>query len=591
MKLKKIIASIVATSLVGSAFAMTSVTTASADTIGHAWLAFSNGLAQNWKMEDAGGYIDINGNGSYTLSYDIAPENAAESILFLSISTDINIYQQDATETPLYDEMTFSIDSILVDGVQIAYNGPSAGANNTEDDGSSFRFTIFDEWSSRNIRDIDSQVVNSSNITVNFEVSGTGVENPYQGDCGENATWSFDEETGTLTISGTGEVSPYGYYIVEEDTYYEIENSYIDLFREKIKNVIIEDGISSLNEAFMGCTSLSNITIPNSVTEIGYCAFSNCELLKEITIPNNVIEIGMSAFDGCISLENVKLSENLAYIGNGAFLGCSSLKEITIPSSVMVISSEFLEGIDCAIGYDRDEYTYPEIMEDFTIYGVKGSIAELYAIQSGFNFIEIEGEIPTSGIWEDGYDMNTDSYWNFDKSTGTLTVNDVFYNRNQRYPWYSFKNDIKHIKFIENKNEYIEPSFVENYTSLIEFDIPNSVTYIGDYAFADCTSLTNVTIPNSVTSIGEAAFYDCTSLTDIYFQGTEEEWNTIEIYEYNEDLTNATIHFIGTEKPTITDILNLKKYILGITTDGTGLDFNTDGKVNILDLTTALNNL
>ena len=74
--------------------------------------------------------------------------------------------------------------------------------------------------------------------------------------------------------------------------------------------------------------------------------------------------------------------------------------------------------------------------------------------------------------------------------------------------------------------------------------IPSSVTSIGEYAFFDCKHLTNITIPSSVTSIEIGAFCDCWNLKNIYYDGTEEEWNNIEINSDDNDyLLNATIHF------------------------------------------------
>ena len=63
--------------------------------------------------------------------------------------------------------------------------------------------------------------------------------------------------------------------------------------------------------------------------------------------------------------------------------------------------------------------------------------------------------------------------------------------------------------------------------ALTSITISNSVTTIGGYAFAPC-NLSQLTITNSVTSIGEYAFEACNKLTDIYFTGTEEEWNAID---------------------------------------------------------------
>ena len=73
--------------------------------------------------------------------------------------------------------------------------------------------------------------------------------------------------------------------------------------------------------------------------------------------------------------------------------------------------------------------------------------------------------------------------------------------------------------------------------------IPNHITRIGSSAFSESTRLKSVTIGNSVTSIGEHAFYGCDSLKDVYYQGTEEEWDKIDIDDNNSPLFNANIHF------------------------------------------------
>ena len=82
-----------------------------------------------------------------------------------------------------------------------------------------------------------------------------------------------------------------------------------------------------------------------------------------------------------------------------------------------------------------------------------------------------------------------------------------------------------------------------NCPSLTSITIPEGVTSIGDSVFANCSLLPSITIPKSVTSIGDDAFGDCKKLSHIYYSGTEDEWNSIEIGSYNESLQNATIHY------------------------------------------------
>ena len=89
----------------------------------------------------------------------------------------------------------------------------------------------------------------------------------------------------------------------------------------------------------------------------------------------------------------------------------------------------------------------------------------------------------------------------------------------------------------------IEEGTFSNCTSLKNVAIPNNVTSIDIFAFSGCTSLTSITLPSSVISIDECVFLNCPSLTDVYYTGTEEQWNAINILGGNDDLLNATIHY------------------------------------------------
>ena len=95
--------------------------------------------------------------------------------------------------------------------------------------------------------------------------------------------------------------------------------------------------VISLEETFQDCAGLQEITIPNTITEIGSSAFCRCTGLKAVIIPDSVTYIGYYAFKDCSGLTSVTLSENLASIGESAFQNCSGIKSLAIPNSVTQI--------------------------------------------------------------------------------------------------------------------------------------------------------------------------------------------------------------------------------------------------------------
>ena len=86
-----------------------------------------------------------------------------------------------------------------------------------------------------------------------------------------------------------------------------------------------------------GCSSLTSVTIPNSVTTIGGEAFRDCRSLTSVTIPNGVTTIGGDAFSDCSSLTSVTIPNSVTTIGGWAFSGCTNLQKVNIGKSVKAI--------------------------------------------------------------------------------------------------------------------------------------------------------------------------------------------------------------------------------------------------------------
>ena len=107
-----------------------------------------------------------------------------------------------------------------------------------------------------------------------------------------------------------------------------------------LTSITIPDNVISIgNYAFSNCSSLTSITIPDSVTSIGSSAFSKCSSLTSITIPDSVTSIGDYTFNDCGSLTSIEISNSVTSIGDYAFFKCSSLTSIMIPDSVTSIGS------------------------------------------------------------------------------------------------------------------------------------------------------------------------------------------------------------------------------------------------------------
>lgn len=101
-----------------------------------------------------------------------------------------------------------------------------------------------------------------------------------------------------------------------------------------ISAIIIADGV------FYGCTSLTSVVIPDSVTTIGNYVFNGCTSLTSVTIGNSVTSIGLRAFYGCTRLTSVVIPNSVTSIGNEAFYCCRGLTSVVIPDSVTTIGKD-----------------------------------------------------------------------------------------------------------------------------------------------------------------------------------------------------------------------------------------------------------
>ena len=144
------------------------------------------------------------------------------------------------------------------------------------------------------------------------------------------------------------------------------------------------------NQAFDGCSSLTSLTLPSSVSSIGSFAFSGCSGLTSLSLPSSVTSIGESAFSGCSGLTSLTLPSSVSSIGESAFSGCSGLSSIYVnwesPLSIDASTFEDANTGKCILYVPKGTY------DDYWIsnWGIFENIVEYDA--TGIDHITTSGE-------------------------------------------------------------------------------------------------------------------------------------------------------------------------------------------------------
>ena len=283
--------------------------------------------------------------------------------------------------------------------------------------------------------------------------------------------------------------------------------------------------------AFYGCSRLTSIVLPNSVTNIGVAAFTRCsgltsatvnqyvcfrnmqtifpaafQKLADVVIAGGVTNIGVGVFSNCTKLASITIPDSVKSVGVRAFYSCRGLTSVTIPDSVTSVG-------------DYAFYTCSSLTD--------------VMIGNGVNNIGMSAFYNCSGLTNLTIGTGARSIGNsaFRDCTSLRRVTIPASVTSIGYYVFSGCSNMVSIDVANGNTSYLSVdglllskdgnTLVAVPCGLTNIAVPANVCSIGVGAFAYCSDLTSATIPNSVTNIGKYAFYNCRGLKSVTMLGDE----------------------------------------------------------------------
>ena len=334
------------------------------------------------------------------------------------------------------------------------------------------------------------------------------------GTWGSQIQWDFDEETGLLTIGGSGDMPDCNSGGTDAPWYQ---------YKSSIVKVEITDGITAIGEnTFRQYTTLEEVTLPDSLVKIGTFAFDGNTKLSSIQL-NKVETIGNSAFSNCASLGNVSL-DSAKTIGSQAFVSCSALTSVTLGSDSNRVELVGKQAFGkCAALKTVNFKNVKELGEEsFTQSGLTS--ADLSSVEIiGKKAFSADTSLTSVTFGNAAIQIGNQAF----SRTGLISV------------------DLPGGATLDNYAFY-------NCASLTEVVLNEGITAIPASCFNGATALESVTIPVSLQTVGTNAFAKCTKLKAAHYTGTQAQWNNVTVSTGNDCLTALMKKGVSLDKTELT---------------------------------------
>ena len=280
--------------------------------------------------------------------------------------------------------------------------------------------------------------------------------------------------------------------------------------RKKLHHIHLPSTLEEIGtESFRGCTNIEEMDIPEATIRICESAFRDCTSIRSLRIRNACIKLGERAFENCSSMTEVTLPDGLMEIYGGVFNSCRSLKHITLPSKLTILGESAFA--DCV---GLEEMYIPETVTKIDDLVFNGCVS--------MTKVTLHEGLKKIGK---GAFKNCRTLTEITLPASLSNISDAPFRGCESLKSIYVEPKNKYYKSAPNKREgHDHVLFNKNKSSLIaypaasrevQYDIPDSVTEICDWAFCECKKLNRITIPDTVKYIGEGAFSNCSLLDEV----------------------------------------------------------------------------